>query len=241
MSRVFMNAAEKVTQNLLQVRTAIEQACQQTGRPAQSVHLLAVTKYASDEDVLALLQTGQITHIGESRVQQACARWQTSSFAKFPVYKHFIGHLQKNKAAQAVQLFDFIDSIDDISTAQAVNTQAEKLGKKIYVMIQIKLTQRQSQSGLPLSEAPKLLTQLKALKNLIPCGYMAIAPQTQSAESLRPLFAEIKKAFDQDFPLTLTHRYLSLGMSNDFETAVEEGSTLPRIGSRLFAQHREEA
>lgn len=240
MSRVFMNAAEKVSQNLLQVQTAIAKACQKSGRNEQSVQLLAVTKYASDEDVLALLSTGQITHIGESRVQQAAARWKNPSFAKFPVYKHFIGHLQKNKAAQAVELFDFIDSIDDITTAQAINTQAEKLGKKIYVMVQIKLTQRESQSGIALEKAPELLSQLNTLKNLIPCGYMAIAPQTKNSEALRPLFAQLKMAFDRDFPLMLPHRYLSLGMSDDFETAVEEGSTLPRIGSKLFAENREE-
>ncbi len=240
MSRVFMNAAEKVTQNLLQVQAAIRHSCQKNGRPHQSVHLLAVTKYASDEDVLALLNTGKITHIGESRVQQAVARWKNPSFAKFPVCKHFIGHLQKNKVAQAVELFDFIDSIDDISTAQAINTQAEKLGKKIYVMLQIKLTQRESQSGIALEHAPDLLKQVRALKNLIPCGYMAIAPQTQCSEDLRPLFKQLKMAFDRDFPLTLPQRYLSLGMSNDFKTAVEEGSTLPRIGSMLFAEHREE-
>ncbi|MBQ7908559.1 MAG: YggS family pyridoxal phosphate-dependent enzyme [Elusimicrobiaceae bacterium] len=235
-----MNAAEKVTQNLLQVQTAIKTACQVSGQTQANVHLLAVTKYANDEDVLALLETGQIAHIGESRVQQAVIRWKNPTFAKYPVYKHFIGHLQKNKTAQAAELFDFIDSIDDISTAQALNRQAEKLGKRLFVMLQIKLTQRETQSGISLQEAPQLLSQIRELAYLIPCGYMAIAPQTENVQELRPLFKQVKMAFDRDFPLTLQHRYLSLGMSNDFKTAVEEGSTLPRIGSMLFAEHREE-
>lgn len=235
-----MNAAEKVSYNLSKIQTAIRESCHKSGRDEKKVKLLAVTKYATDADVLALLETGKIAHIGESRVQQAVARWKSAAFSKYRVYKHFIGHLQKNKVAQAAELFDFIDSIDDIKTAQSLNEQAEKLGKKIFVMVQIKLTQRETQSGVSLQQAPSLLQQIQKLPHLIPCGYMAIAPQTQETCLLRPLFKQIKMAFDRDFPPMLEHRYLSLGMSNDFDVAIEEGATLPRIGSMLFAEYREE-
>ncbi len=235
MSRVFMNVADRISQNIQAVETALTQACQRAGRSQSDVHLMAVTKYAQDEEVLALLATGRIKHIGESRVQQALSRWTRPEFARYNIVKHFIGHLQRNKAAQAAKLFDFIDSIDDIRTAQALNAQAQKLGKNLYVMVQIKLTDRESQSGVSLEQAPLLLRQMQDLKNLCPCGYLAIAPQTDNPQTLRPLFKEVKAAFDRDFPVSLTQRYLSLGMSADFETAVEEGSTLPRVGSRLFA------
>ena len=235
-----MTAAEKISKNLQDVEAAICSACQRGGQDEHQVHLMAVTKYAADEDVLALLATGRIRHIGESRVQQAQARWTSPSFAKYNTVKHFIGHLQRNKAAQAAKLFDFIDSIDDIHTAQVLNDHAKTLGKKLYVMVQIKLTDRETQSGVPIQEAPVLLHQIKTLSNLCPCGYMAIAPQTDNHQTLRPLFKAVKTAFDRDFPLSLPQRYLSLGMSADFETAVEEGSTLPRVGSKLFAQHLEE-
>lgn len=239
MSRVFMNAADKITKNLDDVQAAISDACRRAGRDEKSVALMAVTKYAADEDVLALLDSGRIRHIGESRVQQALARWTSPSFAKYDTVKHFIGHLQRNKAAQAAKLFDFIDSIDDIRTAQVLDDHAKALGKKLYVMLQIKLTNRETQSGVALENAPQLLKQLAPLSHLCPCGYMAIAPQTDAPQSLRPLFKAVKTAFDRDFPLSLPHRYLSLGMSADFEVAVEEGSTLPRVGSKLFAQHLE--
>ncbi len=230
-----MNAAEKITKNLQDVQAAIYSACQRAGRNEKDVTLMAVTKYAADEDVLALLNTGKVRHIGESRVQQAFTRWTTPSFAKYNTVKHFIGHLQRNKAAQAAKLFDFIDSIDDIRTAQALEEHAKALAKKLYVLVQIKLTDRETQSGVALTDAPRLLEQLKQLPYLCPCGYMAIAPQTDDPQTLRPLFKAVKTAFDRDFPLSLPQRYLSLGMSADFEVAVEEGSTLPRVGSKLFA------
>lgn len=239
MSRVFMNAADKIINNLHNVQAAISDACQKTGRDEKDVSLMAVTKYASDEDVLALLSTGRIRHIGESRVQQALTRWTNPSFAKYDTVKHFIGHLQRNKAAHAAKLFDFIDSIDDIRTAQALDEQAKLLGKTLYIMVQIKLTDRETQSGVSLEDAPLLLKQLGQFPHLCACGYMAIAPQTDDPEQLRPLFKAVKAAFDRDFPLSLPQRYLSLGMSADFKTAVEEGSTLPRVGSKLFAQHLE--
>lgn len=230
-----MNAADRIEQNLSRVEAAVSAACERAGRSAQDVTLMAVTKYAADDEVLALLRTGRVRHIGESRVQQATARWTSPRFAAYDTVRHFIGHLQKNKAAQAAQLFDFIDSIDDIRTAQILDEQARILRKKLYVLVQIKLTDKETQSGIALENAPALLRDLQKLEHLFPCGYMAIAPQTDDSQVLRPLFKAVKTAFERDFPPSVPQRYLSLGMSADFETAVEEGSTLPRIGSKLFA------
>lgn len=236
-----MSSANHVTDNFRQVQAAIRAACLRAGRNPDEVTLLAVTKYAPDSDVLALLDAGLIRHIGESRVRQAADRWTQPAFAKHNITKHFIGHLQRNKAALAVRIFDCIDSVDDADLARLLNAQAEKLDKTLRVLIQIKLTDRESQSGVSLENAPRLLEQLRGLKRLIPCGYMAIAPQGADKERLRALFKQVKEAFDRDFPADRTpQRVLSLGMSADFETAVEEGSTLPRIGSRLFAAHSEE-
>jgi len=234
-----MDTATHVEQNLQKVQNALLQACSRSGRKYTDVTLMAVTKYAADSDVLALLNSGKIYHIGESRVQQAVTRWTQPDFAKHPVVKHFIGHLQKNKTAQAAALFDFIDSIDNLETAQLLDKQAQKLDKILRVLVQIKLTNRISQSGVRLEEAPILVEHLKGLQYIRPCGYMAIAPQTKDSVCLRALFKQVKAAFDRDFPVG-AERYLSLGMSNDFEVAVEEGSTLPRVGSKLFTPHLEE-
>lgn len=232
-----MNREETLVKNVQTVQAALSAACHKSGRNPQEITLLAVTKYAQDQDVLTLLQKGLIKHVGESRVQQAQARWTSPVFASFHTVKHFIGHLQKNKAAKAAQLFDFIDSLDDLQTAQTL-AKAVPAGKTLRVLVQVKLTDKQTQSGLPLEEARRLAAQLKNLPGLKVCGYMAIAPQGAPQEQLRQLFRTVKQAFDADFSPT-EERYLSMGMSEDFETAVEEGSSLPRIGSKLFAENLE--
>lgn len=233
-----MNREEQLLQNYKEVQRALSAACQRAGRSPQEVTLLAVTKYAKDDDVLFLLRQGLLKHVGESRVQQALLRWQRPDFASFSTVKHLIGHLQHNKAAKAAQFFDFVDSLDDFSTA-AVLDKHVPTGKIVRVLVQVKLTNRESQSGLPLADARQLVQQVRRLARLKVCGYMGIAPQGAPPSELQRLFAQVKQAFDEDFPAG-QERYLSLGMSEDFTIAVEAGSTLPRIGSRLFTDDLEE-
>jgi len=228
-----MSREEILLRNFQDVQNSLSIACEKAGRRAQEVTLLAVTKYAKDDDVLFFLRQGLIKHVGESRVQQAVNRWTQPEFAAFNVTKHLIGHLQHNKAAKAARFFDFVDSLDDFFTAQMLDkyVPADKI---LRVLVQVKLTTRETQSGLPLEKARELVRQLRGLQRVKVCGYMAIAPQGAAEEDLKALFAPLKKAFDEDFPLE-QERYLSLGMSEDFVVAVEAGSTLPRIGSKLFA------
>ena len=233
-----MNREEQLLHNYKEVQNALSAACKNAGRSPEDVTLLAVTKYAQDGDVLFLLRQGLLKHVGESRVQQALTRWQSPDFASFPTVKHLIGHLQHNKAAKAATFFDFIDSLDSFSTAVLLDKCVPQ-GKILRGLVQVKLTNRETQSGLPLPQARQLAAQLRALKRVKVCGYMAIAPQGAAEDDLRRLFKEVKEAFDIDFPPG-TERYWSLGMSNDFEIAVEAGSSLPRIGSRLFADHLQE-
>ena len=233
-----MDREQELLQNVRDVRHSLEGACNKVGRVPQEVTLLAVTKYAQDKDVLFLLQKGLIHHVGESRVQQAEKRWTSPEFAAYNTVKHLIGHLQKNKVAKAAKLFDFIDSLDDFETAQLLSRHAPA-GKVLRVLVQVKLTDKQTQSGLPLPAARKLVAQAKTLPGLLVCGYMGIAPQGAGEAALRSLFKPVKQAFDEDFA-NVKERYLSLGMSEDFVVAVEEGSTLPRIGSKLFTTHLED-
>ena len=229
---------EKIlTDNLDRVEKMISLASQKAASQ-EAVSLMAVTKYAQDKDVLALLAAGRLKHIGESRVQQAFLRWTSPAFAAYPVVKHFIGHLQKNKAAKAVMLFDFIDSVDSLPLAETLSRCAVQQGKTLRVLVQVKLTDKQSQSGLALPQARLLAKQIAGLPGLCVCGYMAIAPQTDEPETLRGLFRWVRKAFEEDFPAG-KERWLSLGMSADFAVAVEEGSTLPRVGSDIFARNLE--
>lgn len=224
-------------QNYQAVQATLSAACRKAGRNPGEITLLAVTKYAQDADVLFLLEKGLIRHIGESRVQQAWARWTSPAFAKYSTVKHLIGHLQKNKAAKAAALFDFIDSLDDEQTAQLLATHAPA-GKVLRGLVQVKLTDKATQSGLPLGQARQLAAKLRSLPSLRVCGYMAIAPQGADEQTLKALFAPVRAAFEADFPPG-QERYLSLGMSGDYPVAVQMGSTLPRIGSRLFATNLE--
>lgn len=233
-----MNREDFLLQNVQNLQKALCAAQHRSRHHLPEADFMAVTKYAADEDVLFLLEKGLIRHIGESRIQQAEKRWTRAEFIKYTaVKKHFIGHLQKNKAAKAARLFDFIDSLDCIETARILSEKTHP-NKTIRVMVQIKLTDKNSQTGLPLTEARMLAKELQTLPRLKVCGYMAIAPQNVDEKTLRRLFGEIKKAFDEDFP-SGTERYLSLGMSEDFYIAVEEGSSLPRVGSKLFAENLE--
>ncbi len=234
-----MHRAEILQDNLNRVEKIISLARQKAGRPEGAVQLMAVTKYAQDQDVLALLAAGRLKHVGESRVQQAWDRWTNPVFAKYPVVKHFIGHLQKNKAAKAVRLFDFIDSVDSFELAEALNRHAAAWGKTQPVLLQVKLTEKDTQSGLPLPQARELARRVAGLSALKACGYMAIAPQTDDTALLRGLFGAVRRAFDEVFPQG-EPRWLSLGMSADLAAAVEEGSTLPRVGSDIFARNLED-
>ncbi|MBR2081585.1 MAG: YggS family pyridoxal phosphate-dependent enzyme [Elusimicrobiaceae bacterium] len=236
-----MYREEILLQNWRDVKSSLSAACERSRRMPDEVTLLAVTKYAKDSDVLFLLSQGLLTDIAESRVQQAWSRWKENpDFAKFTaVKKHFIGHLQKNKAAKAALLFDWIDSLDDFETARTLSTHLPQ-GKTLRALVQVKLTDKDTQSGLPLTQARELARQLNgAFDNLTVHGYMAVAPQGAEEPKLRELFRQVAQAFLEDFK-DISDAQLSLGMSEDFITAVEAGSTLPRIGSLLFNRNLEE-
>ena len=226
--------------NFQDITGRIAAACARAGANSPKAELLAVTKYAADEDVKILIEAGAIKIAGENKVQDAKAKWLNGPLAplKSRVTLHFIGHLQTNKAKAAVETFDWIDSIDSLKIALEVNRHSEALGRTMPVMIQLKLNDSATQSGIAPDKAGELLAQIKLLKNLEPRGYLGIAPEGASPAQLKAVFSEAKKIFDRDFPAAAAGgpvNYLSLGMSGDYELAVEAGSNLPRIGSSLFA------
>jgi hypothetical protein len=226
--------------NFQNITGRIAAACGRAGVAPSAVELLAVTKYAADEDVRLLIEAGALKTAGENKVQDARAKWATGPLAAFRsrVNLHFIGHLQTNKAKAAVETFDWIDSIDSLKIAAEINRHAAALGRIVPVMIQLKLNDAATQSGITPDKAGELLAQIRLLRNLEPRGYLGIAPANASPAELKAVFSEAKKIFDRDFPVTVSGapaNYLSLGMSGDYELAVEAGSNLPRIGSSLFA------
>jgi hypothetical protein len=232
---------EKLLENFETITGRIAAACLKSRREPSGTELLAVTKYADSGEVKYLVESGKIRAAGENKVQDAARKWRHGELAavRRRVTLRFIGHLQTNKAADAVQLFDWIDSVDSSRLASHINRHAGTMGKKMPVLIQLKLTASGAQGGIDPAQAPGLLEEMKKLPFLCPSGYMAIAPADRTPEELAPVFREAKRMFDRDFPGTVNtygfKNYLSLGMSGDFETAVQEGSNLPRIGSLLFS------
>ena len=228
--------------NFKDIQNRLAAACAASGRNPAGVELLAVTKYAADSDVRILIEAGAIKAAGENKVQDSRAKWTAAgplAPLRSAVKLHFIGHLQTNKAKTAVETFDWIDGIDSLRIAAEVDRHASAAGRIVPVLIQLKLTESATQSGAAPAQAGELLTAVRKLSNLAPCGYMGIAPAKAAPAELKAVFAEAKKIFDRDFP-ELTHaagfrNYLSLGMSEDFELAVQAGSNLPRLGSVLFA------
>ena len=229
----------QLNSNLDAVLEKMAAACARAGRSPDSVELVAVTKYADPLDVALLAAGGRLRRIAESRVQDAAAKWQEPPLDGFreKLTKHFIGHLQTNKAAKAATFFDQIDSIDSAHTAQALDRQAGKLGKVLPVLIQLQLSGKDTQSGIAPEQAGELLLRLNDLPNLLPCGYMGIAAESASQDELARQFGRAKELFDRNFgPLSQSRKcQLSLGMSGDFEAAIASGATLVRIGSAIFA------
>lgn len=219
--------------NLKQIRYRVRAAALRAGRDPDAIDLVAVTKYAGTDSVRALLESGLISDVGENRVQDAEKKRLALGDAAAKARWRLIGHLQTNKARKAAAVFDAVDSVDSARLAQALDAAVEAAGKDaLPVMIQVKLTERQTQSGAAPGELPGLVEKVRALPRLRLTGLMGIAPDLEPVEATRPAFRALRELRDRHLP----GGRLSMGMSRDFEIAVEEGADLVRIGSQIFSQ-----
>jgi pyridoxal phosphate enzyme (YggS family) len=217
--------------NLNAIHQRIEAACARAGRDPCSVTLLAVTKGQPPEVVTAGAQLG-LTLFGENKVQEAKAK---IPLCPSRLHWHMIGHLQSNKCRDAVALFEFIQSVDSLPLAQELNRRAEQATKRLPVLIEINAVGEASKFGYRPEQLLAELSQLNALTRLEIHGLMSVPPWTPEPEKVRPVFRqlrELKAQCEQLLGASLSH--LSMGMSGDFEVAIEEGSTLVRIGTALF-------
>ncbi|MCX7678553.1 MAG: YggS family pyridoxal phosphate-dependent enzyme [Spirochaetes bacterium] len=209
----------------------IERAASRVGRNPDEVKIVAVSKDVPHEIIQSAIDVG-ISIFGENRVQEAAA--------KIPKLKgtfsfHMVGHLQSNKAKDAVRLFDVIHSIDKISTAQKVDAEAAKLGKRQKVLIQVNTTQEATKSGVAPQDALGLCEAVVQCAHLELCGLMTIGPLTSDEGAIRTSFRMLRELRDEiSSALRMPLKELSMGMSSDFTIAVEEGATILRIGTRIF-------
>jgi len=226
----------RIKENIDSVRNRISAACVKKGFSLDSVTLVAVTKTFPADKVSECLLAG-IGDIGESRIQEAENKFkQVEGIAS--VKKHLIGHLQTNKAKKAVELFDVIQSLDSERLAVEINKAAMLAGKVQDCLLEIKVSEEESKFGAAPEELRKLAAAAGALKNIRILGIMGMAPFFEDPEPARPYFAKLRKIFDDaKAELKLPgFETLSMGMSNDFEVAVEEGSTMVRIGTAIFKE-----
>jgi PLP dependent protein len=224
------NDMTTIAQNLDEVRRRLRAAALRSGRDPAQVRLVAVSKTVPVERLKEAVAAGQRL-FGENYLQEArpkiealgpAARW------------HFIGHLQSNKAKPAVALFELIHGVDRLSLAQALNSAAATTGKIQDVLIQINLAGEASKSGESMEAAPALLQQVMLLPHLRVLGLMTMPPFL-APEALRPYFRALRELRDHLHNLTgLPLPELSMGMSGDFEVAIEEGATLVRVGTAIF-------
>jgi len=219
------------------VNDRIKKAALTCGRDPENIHLVAVSKTISTNRVKEAIELG-VTILGENYVQEA--RDKFNLLGTYPVSWHFIGHLQTNKAKYAVRLFDLIHSVDTLKLARELDKQAKKINKFQDILIQINVSKEPSKSGSDMENAAILIKDIVRLENLSVKGLMAMPPFYNNPEKARPYFIALRNLRDQiqkTLPGVALDE-LSMGMTGDFEVAIEEGATFVRIGTAIFGERR---
>lgn len=221
----------QIKDNLLEIKEKIRQAAEKAGRNADEIKLIAVTKTVEVEKIQEALALG-IEAIGENRVQEARSKYD---FLPKKIEWHLIGSLQTNKVKQAVQMFDFIHSVDRKALAEEINKQCLALDKTMKVLIQVNISGEESKHGVEIKEAEELIKYALTLSGLEVKGLMTIAPLVDDPEEVRIVFKGLKNLQEQMMKENCTGlEYLSMGMTDDFMVAIEEGANMVRIGSGIF-------
>ena len=228
-----------ITHNVAEVRQRIAAAARRVGRNPPEVTLMAVSKTFAPERIREAYAAG-LRVFGENRVQEFAGKAGTLTDLRDAEW-HMIGHLQTNKAAKAVELFTAVDSVDSLRLAGRLNDSAQQIGKKLGVLIEINVGGEAAKSGTP-PESPELMELLQSapsLEHLEFRGLMTIPPFAEDPQQARPNFRKLRELRDRILARKLPNirmGVLSMGMSHDFEVAIEEGSTCVRIGTAIFGE-----
>ncbi len=220
--------SEDIARRVTEVQERIARACERAGRKPEEVILIAVSKTVEVARIQQAIAAG-VSHFGENYYQEAREKIPV---IQAPVHWHFIGHLQRNKVRGVVPLFEWIHTVDDEELAQEINRRAGVLGKQQRVLIEVNIARETQKFGVAPEEVLALAERVADLPNVRLEGLMGMAPIVERAGEARPYFAELRRLFEQ---LPEAHRvHLSMGMTQDFEVAIEEGATMVRIGTAIF-------
>ncbi len=216
------------------IKKRIEQTALSCGRDPLSVQLVAVSKTVSSKNVKAVVNAGVFT-FGENYIQEAMEK--IDEIADSRLSWHFIGHLQSNKAKYVVRYFDLIHSVDTLKLATEINRQAKKRGKIQNILVQVNIAMEATKSGVASKDTIALIREISQLENLAVKGLMTMPPFFNQPEKVRPYFkalAQLKNQIQKESINNIEMKELSMGMTGDFEVAIEEGATLVRIGTAIF-------
>ena len=230
-----LNQYDILAANIAEVRAQITTAAQRAGRDAAEVTLVAVSKTKPLEMVQIAYNLG-VTHFGENRIQEALTK--ATTFSPPNLAWHMIGHLQSNKAGKAIGIFACIQSVDSLQLAKLLNRHAEQAGVRQPILLQVNISGEMSKEGMTKEETIPLARQIVTLSHLDVRGLMTIAPLVTDAEEVRPVFQALRQLRDQlrqEIP-AFAWSDLSMGMTNDFQVAIEEGATIVRIGRAIFGE-----
>ncbi len=216
-----------ISENLSVIRQRIAAACARAGRRPEEVTAVAVTKTATVSEIREAFQSG-IRHFGENRVQDAEEKLAGLMDIRPAFTFHMIGHLQSNKAALAAKLFDVVESVDSVKLARLLNA---RVAGKLPVLIEVNVAGEVQKSGMKPEDVRGALVEISSLEHLRVDGLMTVAPAVSDPERTRPVFRQLRQLRD-----VLGLRQLSMGMTEDFEIAVEEGATVVRLGRAIFGQ-----
>lgn len=226
-----------IAANINKIRQRIAAAAARVNRVPDSIKLLAVTKTVSPSAIAQALDAG-VTMLGENYVQEAKEK---IAVMEKRVQWHMIGHLQTNKAKYAVNLFDYIHSVDRPELAEEINKRARRAGRKINILIEVNVSGEKTKNGIPAIHAVDLIKNISPLENVSIKGLMTMAPYSDNPEKSRPYFSELKnlqKKIIQEGITGILMEELSMGMTDDFEIAIEEGATIVRIGRAIFGERK---
>ncbi len=223
-----------IAENIERVRARIDQTCRKAGRSLDEVTLIAVTKTVGISQIEKALAAG-ITSVGENRVQEA---WTKYNQVEVPADWHLIGHLQTNKVKRALQFANMIHSVDSIRLARELQVQAERLDRTIDVLVQVNTSQEESKFGFEPEETEKAVDEIADFSGLTVKGLMTIGAFTDVREQVRACFRLLRGLRDRiasNIPRVSLDE-LSMGMTNDYDIAIEEGATMVRIGRSIFGK-----
>ncbi len=229
-----MNSA--IEKNLKSIREKIKQAACKGGQKEEGIRIIAVTKNVDVARILAAIKAG-ITDIGENKAQEVIKK-HTKLGDKKSVCCHFVGHLQRNKVKMIIDFVDLIQSVDSLKLVEEIDKRAREIAKIQEILVQVNIAEEEAKFGLEKGEVERFLREIGSLDNVKVKGLMNVAPLVEDVQKVKPVFSEMKMLYDdlrrKRIP-GIELEYLSMGMSNDFEVAVEFGANMVRVGRGIFA------